>query len=137
MDFFLAMATAKVGFLAAWLATGYYFLRVVFMNSGSIPALNTFRPVLLQLVSYARHSHPYLGLVVYLLLPYHAYVMYLLFPLTVQTILGMVRMFAMTVMLLLGLMLWRNKGNLTLRRTHRVVMYFVLLTAVLHIIVRN
>lgn len=134
MNIFLALFTAKIAFIATFLAAGYYFLRMVYVEYGNIAMVAPIKQPLMQLVVLARRTHPYLGMAAFLMLPYHAYIMLTYFRISIPAVLGILSMVTMTVMLLSGALLGHNRNSSSIRQSHRIFMYAVLLTSTMHVI---
>jgi len=136
MDYGVAMLLGKVSFVAVWVLTGYYCLRTALMYCVKNSLFSNLKDGLLQLVPVARKSHPYIGLSLLLFLPYHAYVMLSIYTVTFKVLTGILSISAIGIMLVLGVVLWRDVSNLRIRKSHRWFMYIALSTALLHAMVR-
>ncbi len=108
MDYDLAIHSARLSLLLIILASSYYLLRTAFVHLQR----RGFSPLaaqrLRQAVGYARASHPYIGLLLVLTVPYHIFVMWRFHPLSLKTAFGIAVAAGILVMLYSG---WRLKAN--------------------------
>lgn len=137
MDYYyIALRVADVAFVGIWLATFYYFSRSVFTYILKHPNLAGLRNILQSVVQNARIIHPYIGLAVLLLFPYHAFTMATTYGVNAKTALGSASSLTFLVTAVLGLTLWRNRGNLSARTVHRRLMFLLLTVVTWHVALR-
>ncbi|MDR3561205.1 MAG: hypothetical protein P4N41_24665 [Negativicutes bacterium] len=133
MDYYhLAKGMGKVAFSGVWLAAAYYLARTAFIFAMKRPSLAGFKGVLEQVVPIARNAHPYIGVAVLLVFPFHAFMMYSPYGIGVRMVTGMVSAAGAVATISLGFALWRNRGNLKVRQWHRLSMFMLLAAATAH-----
>ncbi len=136
MDYNLALGLGKAAYIGMWLASGYYFFRTALTFTVKQPSLAGLKGGLQYIVQNGRILHPYIGLAVLLLFPYHGYTMFNVFGITPKTVLGIGTSLTALVTITLGLTLWSDRSKMPVRKLHRWSMFLLLAVSSLHVVLK-
>lgn len=135
MDYQFALLAAQISVGLLLLAIAYYVAKNLLLRVPKKSFNGRLQPGLRQLVQLTRRIHPYAGLLLFFVFPYHAYVMLANHPFTPTVFSGLALAGVLLGTMGMGMMLRKNPGNIIMRGRHRAGMYLVLAIFFLHRIV--
>lgn len=135
-NFAIALNLGKAAYIGIWLAASYYFSRSALTYAVKQPSLAGMKSFLQPLVQHGRVIHPYIGLAVMLLFPYHGLAMFTFYGFSLKTVAGICTSVAGLITMALGLTLWRNRANMPVRLLHRRLMFLLLAAAIWHFLIK-